>query len=115
MNRWLASALVALAPWAQPPAKLPRTSEPHAPAVTRLNLLTTDYCLLFFFITPLAVEFEAEAGGAALFGEHPLAPDERRVVADVLRVAAVEDGPPVALVVEVVSDDAPPHHFPSRM
>src|ERR687884_428414 len=77
-------------------------------ALTARRLLL-DACRLLLFVTLFAVEFEAEAGGAALFGEHPFARDERRVVAHVLRVAAVEQGAPVALVVAVVADDAPPH------
>ena len=52
-----------------------------------------------------AGEFCAEMGGAALGGEDPRAEGPRWVVADMLSVAAVEVGDPVADLILVESND----------
>ena len=56
-------------------------------------------------IAVLALEFVAEAGGAAFGGEDPGAESPGRVMADMLGVPAREVGNPVGLLVLVKGDD----------
>jgi hypothetical protein len=59
------------------------------------------------FVTAFAVQLKAYAALSAFLSQYPLAREERRVVAYVLLVSAVQLGHPVAFVVPVKSLDAP--------
>jgi hypothetical protein len=51
-----------------------------------------------------AIEFATEARCSAFFREHPFTSSERRVMPDVLVMAAFEFRPPVSLIVRVKTD-----------
>ena len=69
--------------------------------------LVIEWTRLFF--APLAVEFKPDSRIATLFGKNPVAPDQGRVVAYVLAVAAIQDRAPMILVVFFEPGNLPFH------
>ena len=68
-----------------------------------------------FFVTMLAVEFESDTRVASLFGQHPGARDQGRVMPHVLIVAALKLRSPVAMLVSLVASYLSFHRLLSRM
>jgi hypothetical protein len=62
-------------------------------------------------VTFLTFEFQTETRFSAIFGQHPFARNERRFVADVLNMSALQLSSPIFRVVAVVTDNFPFHNF----
>ena len=58
-----------------------------------------------FFVATLTLELETETRSASFIGEDPLARSQRRIVPDVLAMAAFENGTPVVFVIFVKVND----------
>ena len=67
--------------------------------------------MLGLFVTFTAFEFHAQARGAPVFGEHPFAIAQRRVMTNVLPVTAFQDRTPMRFVVELEISDSLLHRF----
>jgi hypothetical protein len=67
-----------------------------------------------FFIAAFAVELETDVRGSTLFREDPSTSRHRRIVSDVLSMAAFQNGAPVMLVVLIETCDLLLHRSLSR-
>lgn len=65
----------------------------------------------FVLVALSAFQFHSEARGPSFLRKHPFAHPKRRIVPHMLGVAAIEQGPPVRLVVELKIDYVLLHGF----